>query len=198
MIKRSLDIAISLVCLLVLTPFMVWIACRMMKKEGKPIFFRQARVGREHRIFVLWRFRTKTNSSKVIRSLPPHPFPKNWDNGVPDAFYFKRDTTQTVTQTGNWLKKYHLDRIPELFNVLKGDMSLVGPSPEVPEIADHYNQYQAQRLRVKPGIICLSQINGYTNQNYGKKIRDDLFYIRNCSVKWDMVIICRALKQRMK
>ncbi|QKY68268.1 sugar transferase [Lentibacillus sp. CBA3610] len=197
-VKRLFDIIISLVCLIVLAPVLLWISYRLLKKEGRPVFFREARAGRDKRLFIRWRFRTMTNASKVIRALPPHPFPKSWSNGVPDAFHFNRESQRTVTPTGKWIQKYRLDRISELFNVLKGDMSLVGPKPEIPDIADYYNQYQKQRLQVRPGLTCFAQLNGRTNKNHAKKIRDDLSYIRNCSMKWDIIIMFRTLKQGIR
>ncbi|WP_164669992.1 sugar transferase [Virgibacillus doumboii] len=193
--KRVIDITISFLLLLLLCPFLLLIFYRIMKKDGKPVFFRQARVGKDDRTFILWKFRTLTNPSKVIRALPPHPFPDTWNSGVPNRFYFNRDSYQNLTHTGRGLKKFHLDGLPQLYNVLKGDMSLVGPSPEIVEIVDYYNRYQAGRLRVKPGITGFAQVNGNSNKNHDQKIRDDLFYIKNRSIKFDMIILYRTFKR---
>ncbi|SER05483.1 Sugar transferase involved in LPS biosynthesis (colanic, teichoic acid) [Virgibacillus subterraneus] len=193
-VKRVVDIIGSFILILILWPWLLIIFYRILKKDGGPILFRQVRMGKDNRPFLIRKFRTLTNPSKVIRSLPPHPFPKSWNNGVPDQFNFNRDPYQNVTHTGRWLKKYRLDRLPLLYNVLKGDMSLVGPSPEIIEIVEYYNEYQAQRLQVKPGITGFAQVNGNTNQNHDQKIRDDLFYIKNCSLKFDMIIKYRTIK----
>ncbi|SDR09010.1 sugar transferase [Virgibacillus salinus] len=193
-VKRVVDIIGSFILILILWPWLLIICYRILKKDGGPILFRQVRMGKDNRPFLIRKFRTLTNPSKVIRSLPPHPFPKSWNNGVPDQFNFNRDPYQNVTHTGRWLKKYRLDRLPLLYNVLKGDMSLVGPSPEIVEIVEYYNEYQAQRLQVKPGITGFAQVNGNTNQNHDQKIRDDLFYIKNCSLKFDMIIKYRTIK----
>ncbi|HLS10046.1 sugar transferase [Lentibacillus sp.] len=194
-VKRLMDVLISLFGLCILLPLMVWISYQIMKKDGRPVFFRQAHVGKGHREFIMLTFRTMTNASKVIRALPPHPFPENWANGVPDAFYFTRNPQQMVTGSGKWIKKYHLEKLPALINILKGDMSLVGPSPEIPEIADHYNRHQAQRLRMKPGLTGLAQIHDHHHQNHGKKVMDDLHYINDCSAKLDIKILYRTLKR---
>lgn len=193
-VKRIVDIIVSFILLLILWPWLLLISYRIIKKDGRPILFRQVRMGKDNRPFLIRKFRTLTNPSKVIRSLPPHPFPKSWNNGVPDQFNFNRDPYQNVTHTGRWLKKYHIDRLPLLYNVFKGDMSLVGPSPEIIEIVEYYNRHQAQRLRVKPGITGFAQVNGNSNQSHDQKIRDDLFYIKNCSLKFDMIIIYRTSK----
>lgn len=194
-VKRMVDILGSFILILILWPWLLLISYRIMRKDGGPILFRQVRMGKDNRPFLISKFRTMTNPSKVIRSLPPHPFPKSWENGVPNQFNFNRDPYQNVTQTGRWIKKYHLDSLPQLYNVFKGDMSFVGPSPEIVEIADYYNEYQAQRLDVKPGIIGFAQVNGNTNSQHNQKIRDDLFYIENSSLKFDMIIIYRMLKR---
>lgn len=193
--KRLTDVMISFAYLLVLSPLILLTSYLIIKKDGKPVFFRQVRVGRDHRLFKIWKFRTLTNPSRVIRALPPHPFPRSWKYGVPDKFYFNRDPYQTFTRTGKGIKKFHLDRLPLLFNVLKGDMSLVGPSPEILEIAEYYNFFQEKRLKVKPGIISFAQLNGNTNRKHSQKIKDDIFYIENCSLKFDMIIIYRWFKR---
>ncbi|UJL47323.1 sugar transferase [Virgibacillus sp. NKC19-16] len=190
--KRSTDIVISITLLLLLAPLMVFICIRIIKKEGKPIFFRQRRVGKFNQSFIVWKFRTMTNPSRVIRAFPPHPVPASWDEGVPDDFNFERDSYITVTPTGTWIRKYKLHKLPQLWNVLKGDMSLVGPTPEIPEIVDYYNYYQMKRLKVRPGMIGYTQLKG--ELNYSEKIRCDLFYIGNCSIRMDVKILMQIIK----
>ncbi|MFC4556841.1 sugar transferase [Virgibacillus kekensis] len=196
--KRVADIVISSAALLIMSPLFIVVSYRILKRDGKPVFEKETVAGKRNRLYTIWRFRTMTIPSKVIRSLPPHPFPEEWSNGVPDSFHFKRSAAQTVTFSGKWIKKYRLENLPALYNVLKGDMSLVGPEPEIAEVVDHYNKHQAVRLMVKPGITGFAQVNGSTNLNHTQKIRDDLFYIEKRSIKFDLIIFSRAIRQIFK
>ncbi|MFD1040102.1 sugar transferase [Virgibacillus byunsanensis] len=196
--KRSMDISISLLLLVVLAPVILFVLYKVNKKEGKPLFFKQVYVGKHNQEFMMWTFRTMTNTSRVIRALPPHPFPKSWSNGVPSKFTFTRDPHKTYTSTGLWLEKYRLDVLPQLFNVLKGEMSLVGPEPEIPDIADYYNSYQRRRLDVKPGITGLTQLKGFTSKRYDQKIRHDIHYIETRSCKLDLKILYRSTSRLFK
>ncbi|MFD2046433.1 sugar transferase [Ornithinibacillus salinisoli] len=197
MVKRVVDIIISLALLLLLSPLFLGICYRIYRKEGKPIFYRDLRVGKNGRTFMMWSFRTMMHSSKVIRSLPPHPFPNSWEKGVPSYFKFIRDKNRAYTITGTWLHKYHLEKLPQLIHVIKGDMSLVGPSPEILEITQYYNRYQASRLKLRPGITGYAQINGATNENHGQKIKYDVYYINNYSYKLDVKILYHIIKRIM-
>lgn len=196
--KRMLDIVLSLLLLILLSPLFLIICYRIAKKEGNPIFIRELRVGRNNSTFTMISFRTMTNGSRVIRQFPPYPFPSSWEKGVPDYFKLNQDKTVTYTDTGLWLQKYGLYKIPQLLNVVRGDMSLVGPSPERPEIADYYNRHQMNRLKMKPGITGYAQIKGVTNDNHGKKITYDLYYTQNCSYTLDAKILYQASKQTLK
>ncbi|WP_162200021.1 sugar transferase [Ornithinibacillus californiensis] len=196
--KRLIDILFSTVLFILLLPLFLFICLRIAKKEGRPIFNREIRVGKNNRTFTMWSFRTMTNGSRVIRQLPPYPFPSSWEKGVPDYFKITRDKNITFTDTGLWLAKYHLSKIPQLINVMRGDMSLVGPSPERPEVADYYNQQQMKRLKVRPGLTGYAQIKGATNDNHGQKIRYDLYYTQNCSYKLDVKIVMESIKRLFK
>ncbi|HAM79344.1 MAG TPA: glycosyl transferase [Ornithinibacillus sp.] len=194
-IKRLLDVVISVVLVVVLSPLFLFVSYYIGKKEGKPIFNRELRVGKNNRTFMMLSFRTMTSASRVIRQFPPVPFPSSWERGVPDFFKITRDEHVTFTETGLWLKKYHLDKLPQLLNVIKGDMSLVGPSPEVPEIAEYYNKRQLNRLKVRPGLTGYAQIKGIDNERHGQKIIYDLYYTQNCSYKLDLKIVFRTILQ---
>ncbi|WP_156291685.1 sugar transferase [Oceanobacillus salinisoli] len=195
LLKRMTDVGISLVLLLTLMPLLLFISYRIYKKEGKPIFYKEVRVGKNGREFIMFSFRIMTNPSKVIWAFPPHPFPDSWMDGVPDEFTFQRDVHCTITPTGKWLKKYHLHKLPRLWNVLKGDMSLVGPKPEKKEIVDYYNDWQKNRLKVKPGITGYARAVRGDNMNYTERVNYDLYYIHNRSVKMDMKILWNTIKK---
>lgn len=196
-LKRVIDITISLALLILLLPVYLFISYRIYKKEGKTIFYKERRVGLNNRAFIMWTFRTMTNRSQVIRTLPPRPVPKTWDKGVPNKFSIKTYGRQTLTETGALLKKYGLHKIPQFIHVLKGEMSLVGPEPEIPEIAEHYNAYQAKRQKVKPGITGYAQIHGCSNEQHHQKIAKDVYYIKHYSFKLDMHIILKAIKRKL-
>lgn len=194
-IKRFVDILVSCTLILLLLPLMVWISYLIYKREGKPIFHRELVVGKHEKSFVKWTFRTKTIPSKVIRSLPPHPVPENFVDGVPHQFKININGYMVMTPTGNWLMKYNLDKVPLLFHVLKGNMSLIGPEPEVLEIAKYYNDLQRKRLNVKPGITGYAQINQQSNHNHQKKIIYDLYYVNHISPLLDASILWQASKK---
>jgi len=116
-----------------------------------------------------------------------------WKEGVPDSFLFKTAGDATITSIGKILRKCSLDELPQLLNVLMGDMSIVGPRPEIPAITDLYNGHQAKRLLIKPGITGYAQINGRSEISHGKKIEYDLYYIKNCSLLLDIKIIAATI-----
>src|SRR5699024_2233652 len=105
----------------------------------------------------------------------------DWKNGVPDDFVFKTGSIDNpnITRVGQFIRKYSLDELPQFFNVLKGDMSVVGPRPEIIDITKCYNSEQKRRLAVKPGITGWAQANGRSDMNHGEKIRHDLYYVNN-------------------
>ncbi|MBP1970579.1 lipopolysaccharide/colanic/teichoic acid biosynthesis glycosyltransferase [Virgibacillus natechei] len=191
-IKRLVDITVSFMLLLLLTPFFLFISYKINKKEGRPVFYRERRAGRNSRAYIMWRFRTMTNPSRVICALPPHPKPESWKDGVPDTFKFHRNTNVTVTSTGAWIRKYKLHKLPQLWNVLKGNMSLIGPKSELPEIVDYYNDYQMRRLKVKPGMTGYAQVAGDLTHN--EKVNHDIYYIQNCSIRMDVHVLMRTIK----
>lgn len=197
-IKRLIDIIVSFTLLLLFSPLLVFICWRIQKKEGKTILYREMCVGKDRYTFVLWRFRTMTNPSRVIYALPPHPFPASWKSGVPDQFTIQRDSGITITPTGLWLRKYHFHKLPQLWNVIKGDMSLVGPKPEIREIADYYNEHQLKRLAVKPGIIAYTGLYDNQSINHNEKVNLDLYYIKKRSFKMDVRILCHVVVKRLR
>ena len=151
--------------------------------SGTPLLFTQTRTGQFNEPFKIIKFRTmKINQKKVNK-------PQDvWNEGVPDDFIFKSALNSEVTKIGTLLRKSSIDEIPQLFNVLRGDMSLIGPRPEVPEITQWYNEKQLNRLIVKPGLTGWAQVNGRADSCHGHKIEHDLYYIKNCSIKLDLKI----------
>ncbi|SHG53393.1 sugar transferase [Ornithinibacillus halophilus] len=198
MVKRLIDIIMSIGLIIITIPIFLFICYRLAKKEGKPIFKKELCVGKNGKQFIKWSFRTTTIPSQVIRSLPPHPFPHKWEEGVPDHFRVLHGKHVAYTMTGEKLRKYGFDKIPQFYNVLKGDMSLIGPSPEVVEVADYYNSNQLGRLKVRPGMTGYAQVHRLTNEKHGEKVKYDLHYINNISYKFETKIFFQAIKQLIK
>lgn len=191
LLKRLLDLLAGGAALLVLSPLLLGIAAAIRISDGNPVLFRQLRVGLGGRPFTIYKFRT-------MRQGPPNARPTDytegadWSQGVPDDFMFKSGRSPNVTALGNLLRRYSLDELPQFLNVLQGTMSLVGPRPEIPGVADYYNAEQRQRLKVKPGITGLAQIRGRSDISHGDKIRYDLEYVRSWSFLLDVNILLRT------
>lgn len=170
---------------------MLLIALLIYIKNGSPVLYKQIRTGIYNKPFVIWKFRTM-NQNEQLRK---HHHEYHWDDKVPDDFVFKTLGNPEITKLGAFLRKYSLDELPQLINVLRGDMSIVGPRPEIPAITKYYNDEQSKRLLMKPGMTGYAQVNGRSEINHGQKIAYDLFYINNCSLLLDIKIIFRTIVQ---
>lgn len=182
--KRVLDVVFSLCLLLCCLPLFAILSILMIIFSGRPVFYVQTRTGKNNKKFRMYKFRTMTVSKHNEKR---HTY--NWEEGVPDSFQFKTECDSSITSIGKILRKYSLDELPQLLNVLVGDMSIVGPRPEIPAITNLYNGQQTKRLLVKPGITGYAQINGRSEINHGKKIQYDLYYVRNWNLLLDFKII---------
>src|SRR5699024_3726665 len=155
--KRIIDIIFSFIGLVVLSPLLLWIALRIYLEEpGKPIIFSQYRVGKNKQLFKMYKFRSMcVDAEKKLPTL----LSKNEVEGA----MFKMKDDPRVTKFGRFIRKTSLDELPQLWNVLKGEMSLVGPRPSLQREVSQYTKYDEQRLLVKPGCTGLWQINGRSN-----------------------------------
>lgn len=186
LMKRLTDIVISFSLLLLMVPLLLFISYRLDKKEGRPILAKERCAGKGEDIFIMYRFRTMTNPSMVIRALPLSP-----KQGI---FTSRSNPRCILTSTGIWLKHYHLHLLPQLWNVLKGEMSLVGPAPETIE-APSYNY---KRLTVKPGMTGYAQVFGNRGSSAQFRMNADQYYIENCSYKLDMMLLFQTIKKLFK
>ena len=189
-VKRIFDLCASCLLLLVLSPLFLLICLVLYLDDGSPIIFRQIRVGESGRNFTIWKFRTMPvkKPEEQKRELDR----AGWMNGVPDNFVFKSHYPEGISFIGKLLRKYSLDELPQLINVIEGNMSLVGPRPEVPDIARYYNRDQLIRLAVKPGMTGYAQVNGRARLNHGQKITYDKYYVENYSWKFDLKILMKT------
>lgn len=192
-VKRMMDIILSSLMLILLTPVILFVSFLLYLYDGPPVIFKQTRVGAEGKTFILRKFRT-LKQYKIHSFKERKQYQRNWLHGVPDNFVFKSSCPEEATKLGKFLRKYSIDELPQLINVLKGEMSLIGPRPEVSEITDYYNVEQRQRLLVKPGLTGYAQVNGRSGINHGEKIRCDLYYIEHMTLKLDLFILLQTIK----
>lgn len=174
-IKRTADIVFSAAGLIVLMPILLISAILLEIFMPGPLFFKQQRVGKDGRLFNIIKFR----SMKV-------------DKALEAAHDFTRDA-ERMTPFGKLLRRTKIDELPQLWNVLVGDMSLVGPRPTVKEQTDKYNDYQRQRLNMRPGMTGLAQVNGNISLTWDERFVYDIEYVHNFSVLLDIKILCKTV-----
>ena len=186
-LKRSLDVAISLLVLGLALPVIGIAALAIKLTSPGSIVFKQTRIGLNGRIFTLYKFRTMIEDAHDRREEVAH---LNEMNGP--AFKAKDDPR--VTPVGRWLRRFSLDEFPQFWNVLRGDMSLVGPRPPIPEEVASYHRWHRRRLSMKPGLTCLWQVSGRNDiQDFDHWMKLDLQYIDNWSPSLDLKILLRTI-----
>jgi exopolysaccharide biosynthesis polyprenyl glycosylphosphotransferase len=184
-IKSLFDRLAAASALLLLAPLFVTIALAVKLGDRGPVFFRQVRVGRNGRPFHVCKFRTMVADAEKQKALLEA---RNEGSGV----LFKIKDDPRVTKAGTWLRRYSLDELPQLFNVLVGQMSLVGPRPALPEEAARYGDYVRRRLAVRPGITGLWQVSGRSDLPWEEAVRLDLRYVENWSFALDLQILWKT------
>lgn len=185
--KRILDIVGSLAGLILLSPLflLVGILIKLEDWEG-PVFFKQKRVGKNEVVFDMYKFRSMVcNAEELKASLVK-------DNEATGPV-FKIRLDPRVTKTGKFLRKTSIDELPQLLNVLKGEMSLVGPRPALPNEVALYNNYEKQRLMIAPGLTCLWQVNGRSDISFHEWVEMDLTYIRHRCLLLDLKLILKTI-----
>ncbi len=184
-LKALFDKVAAAVALLLLAPLLAVIAILIKSRDGGPALFRQTRVGKHGRVFTVYKFRTMVLDAEERK---PQLAAHNELDGV--LFKIRRDPR--ITRTGTWLRRYSLDELPQLVNVLIGDMSLVGPRPPLPEEAAKFGDYVRRRLAVKPGLTGLWQVNGRSDLSWEESVRLDLRYVENWSFALDLQILWKT------
>ena len=172
-LKRVFDVVVSATALVVLAPVMGLIALAVWRTMGRPVLFRHVRPGLHGKPFVMYKFRTMRDLRDAAGELLP-------------------DETR-LTPFGRWLRATSLDELPELLNVLRGEMSLVGPRPLLMEYLERYTPEQARRHEVKPGITGWAQIHGRNNLSWEERLRLDVWYVDHWSLWLDLKILWRTL-----
>ena len=171
--KRLVDILISLIALIILSPIFLLVIYKVRKNLGSPIFFLQERPGKNGELFKMIKFRSMKDA-----------IDKN-GNPLPDD--------QRITPFGQKLRSTSLDEMPQLINVLKGDMSIVGPRPMLKEFVELYSPEQARRLEVRPGMTGLAQVSGRNELDYNERFKCDVWYVDNHSVLIDFKIMFKTV-----
>ncbi|HMV86441.1 MAG TPA: sugar transferase [Blastocatellia bacterium] len=198
MFKRSVDLAASLLILLVTAPLWLLIAIAVKLESRGPLFYRQERVGMDGQIFLLYKFRSMLDDvelDEAHREYMQRVITKQGDInlGTEDAPSYKFINGSRLTRVGSWLRQTSLDELPQLFNVLKGEMSLVGPRPPIPYEVECYEAWHRKRLDVKPGLTGLWQVSGRYRVSFEQMVQLDIYYIENWSLWLDLKIILKTL-----
>lgn len=173
-IKRILDFILSLIAIIVLSPVMLVVAVLVRVKLGSPVLFKQQRPGKDEKIFRMYKFRTMTDEKDADGRL------------LPDE--------KRLTRFGKMLRSTSLDELPELFNILKGDMSIVGPRPLLVAYLPLYNERQKHRHDVRPGFTGLAQVNGRNSISWEEKFEWDVRYVEHVTFLEDCRIILKTVK----
>lgn len=188
-VKRVFDIVISALALVVLSPLFLVLSLVIFLDDpkGSP-FFTQTRVGKNGKEFRFYKFRSMVvNAEELLDGLIKY-------NEV-DGCVFKIEHDPRITRVGRFIRKTSIDELPQLVNVLKGDMSIVGPRPPLPREVEHYNAYQMQRLAVTPGLTCYWQTERHRNDiDFDGRVALDLKYIEERSALVDLKLICRTFR----
>ncbi|MEL7597704.1 MAG: sugar transferase, partial [Clostridiaceae bacterium] len=179
---RILDIVLSLIGIIILIPVYLAIIILIKTDSKGDAIFKQIRVGKDGKEFTIYKFRTMVVDADSKRELAI-------DTQDIENFVFQSKSDNRITKIGAFLRKTSLDEIPQLFNVLMGTMSLVGPRPEIPDVVSIYPDKYRERLLVLPGITGLAQISGRGEIELGKTVYYDLTYIKNFSVLFDIKIL---------
>jgi lipopolysaccharide/colanic/teichoic acid biosynthesis glycosyltransferase len=186
-LKRALDLAGSLVLLAALSPLLALVACAIRLTDGGPAIYWQMRVGKWGREFPFPKFRSmRMNADRERESL----LPMSHHN---DSITFKMRNDPRITLVGRIIRKTSIDELPQLLNVLKGEMSLVGPRPPLPEEVDRYTLKDRRRLDVKPGLTCIWQVSGRGDVPFPRQVEYDISYIESQSVFLDIKLLLKTV-----
>jgi exopolysaccharide biosynthesis polyprenyl glycosylphosphotransferase len=185
LVKRATDVALAAAGLVVLLPFMIAVALLVRLTSPGPVLFKQVRCGLNGRRFLFFKFRSMCAGAEQMKAEVMHLSTRKTALKIPE------DPRQT--RVGRYLRKFSIDEWPQLWNVLKGDMSLVGPRPAVPDEVEQYQTWQRRRLRMRPGLTCLWAVSGRDNVDFETWMRMDMQYIDNWSLALDWKIILRTI-----
>lgn len=185
-VKRGFDILASGVALVLLSPLFGVLTVKIKKEDGGPAFYSQTRIGKNGKPFKMWKFRSMiVNADKMVEQLE--------EQNEIDGAMFKIKDDPRITKIGHTIRKYSLDELPQLWNVLIGDMSLVGPRPPLPMEVEEYTDYDKQRLLVMPGCTGLWQVTERNEANFDEMVWLDIVYINHSGILEDLKLIIKTI-----
>ncbi|MBL8683730.1 MAG: sugar transferase [Myxococcales bacterium] len=186
--RRAIDVVAAGAALLVLTPLFLFVAAVIKAQDRGPVLFHQERIGKHGRRFRLYKFRTMVRNAEALKAALAAERP----DGLSGA-RFKLTRDPRVTPFGRILRKLSIDELPQLYNVLRGDMTLVGPRPPIWAEVVSYTPRQLRRLQVTPGLTCLWQVGGRSDLTFEQQVELDLEYIDRVTVGQEVVILLRTV-----
>ena len=185
-IKRGFDILSSGIALILLSPLFLVLIILIKKEDGGPAFYSQERIGKDEKPFKMWKFRSMiVNADKMVEQLE--------EQNEIDGAMFKIKDDPRITKIGHTIRKYSLDELPQLWNVLIGDMSLVGPRPPLPSEVEEYTDYDKQRLLVMPGCTGLWQVTERNEADFDEMVWLDIVYINHSGILEDLKLIIKTI-----
>lgn len=185
--KRLIDVTVAAGALIALSPILISVAIIVKTSSKGPVIFSQKRVGQCGHLFKLYKFRTMVQNSESLKASL-----KTLNEQSGPVFKIKKDPR--ITNVGGFLRKYSIDELPQLFNILLGDMSLVGPRPPLPEEVAQYKIWQTRRLATKPGLTCIWQVSGRSQVQFEDWVRMDLRYIDTKNIWLDIILILKTFR----
>lgn len=185
-VKRGLDIVLSLLALVVLSPVFLLIALSIWLTDRGPIIYRQKRVGMHGRLFTFYKFRSMVTNADALKA-------KLATQNEASGPIFKMKNDPRITPVGRLLRRSSLDELPQIWSVLKGDMTLVGPRPHLQSEIDAYPDYPKARLSVTPGLLCFREVTGRSGLTFERWLELDMEYVRTRSLRTDLSILVRAI-----
>lgn len=185
--KRAMDIIGSLCGIILLSPLLIIVALAIKIEDPKgSIFFSQQRCGKDNKLFPMYKFRSMvSNAEELLEELMEH--------NEMDGPVFKIKEDPRITRVGKFIRKTSIDELPQLFNILRGDMSIVGPRPAIPHEVAEYSDYHKQRLLVKPGLTCIWQVSGRNSIGFDEWMEMDLEYIEKRDLWMDIKLIFKTV-----
>lgn len=185
-VKRLFDIVASVCGLILLSPLFLFLVIKIRSEDGGPAFYSQERIGKNEKPFKMWKFRSMVvDADKMLDKLE--------DQNEIDGAMFKIKDDPRVTKIGHVIRKYSLDELPQLWNVLMGDMSLVGPRPPLPSEVEEYTNYDKQRLTVMPGCTGLWQVTRRSKADFDEMVWLDIVYINHSGITEDLKLIVKTV-----
>lgn len=186
-VKRGFDFIAATCGLILLSPLMLWIAFLIKKEDHGPVFYKQIRVGKNGKTFKMYKFRSMfVNADQMLDKL------KSKSDVEGPMFKMKNDPR--ITKIGHFIREHSLDELPQFINVIKGDMSLVGPRPPLPSEVAEYSEYDKQRLYVIPGCTGLWQATKRNEVGFNEMVKLDIKYIEKASFSFDLWILCKTIE----